>query len=306
MSYALPMKRSEHLTTHHARRQYRPLAGTPRPCRLLINALMIIAVVLPCAVSAENNPDIAPRYEVEIIVFRYSDQHRNTEEIWQPIVPEPDDPESDPIYGDPIDPMQSAATELTIDTPQEIVPIDPLLPVEIPETPTLETIDYFLLDLTHKAPEIVELPDTALQLGAEFKRLQALDAYQPALHLAWNQATHTKNQALPFEIPLTAAQSSGISGSVTLHKDRFVHLSVNLEMAESLPDVSEPDIEDWWQQPLSLSSDISGSSDPVREPVIFNLRESRRIRGSLLQYFDHPKFGLIARISLIEKQTPQS
>jgi len=299
------MKRSEQLTAHHARRQCYPLAGTGVLYRLLINSLMMIAVVLPWPVSAQNDPEIAPRYEVEILVFRYSDQHRNTEESWQPIVPEPDEPEPDHIYGDPIDLMHSNAIDLTSEIPQDYVPIDPLLPVETPEIPAQKTIDYFLLDLKHEAPESVQLPDSALQLQAEFERLQKLDAYQPALHLAWNQSTPAKDQAVPFEIPLTVVKSSGISGSVTLYKDRFVHLSVNLKISENLPEVSEPDIDDWWREPLSLSSDLTGLPDQVREPIIFNLQESRRIRGSQLQYFDHPKFGLIARIKQIETPKPQ-
>lgn len=295
------MKQSEQLTAPCAHQQCYPLAGARKYCRLLMNTLIImIAVVLPGTVSAENDPDVTPRYEVEIIVFRYADQHRNTEESWEPIVPEPEEPEPDHIYGDPIDLMQSEAIEIM---PESIL-VEPLLPVELLPTPARKTIDYFLLDLTHEAPELVQLPDTALQLGAEFERLQALDAYQPALHLAWNQATHTKNEALPFEIPVATAISSGISGSLTLYKDRFVHLSMNLEMTENLPEAGEPAIEDWWQQPLSLSSETSGWPDQTSEPIVFNLQESRRIRGSLLQYFDHPKFGLIARIKQIETQTP--
>lgn len=297
------MKRSEQLTAHHDRRQCYPLASARGLCRLLINTLIIIAVLLPFTASAENDTDVAPRYEVEIIVFRYSDQNRNTEESWEPIVPELDKAEPDQIYGDPIDLMPSEANDLAIDTPQDNILIDPLLPVEATEPAALKTIDYVLLDLTHKAPELVQLPDSALQLQAEFKQLQKLDAYQPALHLIWNQATHSKDQALPYEIPLTAVESSGISGSVTLYKDRFVHLSLNLEMTETQPEVSEAAIEDWWREPISLSNDSPGRAD--QKPLIFNLQESRRIRGSLLQYFDHPKFGLIARIKHIEAQTPQ-
>jgi len=296
------MKRSEQLTAHHGRRQRYPLASARGFCRLLISTLLISAVLLPFTTSAENDTDVAPRYEVEIIVFRYSDQNRNTEESWEPIVPELDEAKPDQIYGDPIDLMPSEANDFAIDTSQDNVLIDPLLPIKASKPAAVETIDYILLDLTHQAPELVQLPDTALQLQAEFEQLQKLDAYQPALHLIWNQATHSKDQALPFEIPFTAVESSGISGSITLYKDRFVHLSLNLEMTENQPQVSEAAIEDWWREPISLSNDPKGPAD--QKPLIFNLQESRRIRGSLLQYFDHPKFGLIARIKHIETQTP--
>ena len=51
--------------------------------------------------------------------------------------------------------------------------------------------------------------------------------------------------------------------------------------------------------PLGTGTEPEPEPVPLRSPEgpTFKLQESRRIRGSNAQYFDHPQFGVIARIS---------
>jgi hypothetical protein len=73
--------------------------------------------------------------------------------------------------------------------------------------------------------------------------------------------------------------NSGIEGNVRLILERYLHLDVNL---------------------LLMSSRGTGGavySDGPGSVPVYELREQRRIRSGELHYFDHPRFGMIARVT---------
>jgi hypothetical protein len=110
-----------------------------------------------------------------------------------------------------------------------------------------------------------ELPPTALQLTGIVSRLRQSPLYQPILHAGWAQPLAPAALAQPSVLP-PAAAAAGLSGSVTVYRDRFTHALVDIALREPGAD---------------------GSSPGAR------LRQGRRLRGSAAQYFDHPQFGVI-------------
>ncbi len=274
---------------------------------IAVAAMLMATVIMGQTPGGAELPG-APRYNVELIVFRHLDQSSNTEETWQPIVPEPVETEAGAIYGDAFDPAppENAVEAVVAPAPGTAaapLPATELLPAEEEDQPLpVERVDFFLLDLRHQAPQFVRLPESRFQLDKEYDRLELLDAYQPLIHLAWNQAAYGKSEALAFDIPESTAESSGVSGAVTVYKDRFLHLGLNLEMVEATPENTNMDFTDGWQAPISLLDEPFRTDEPSRQGTTFSLQESRRIRGDLLQYFDHPKFGVIVKIGLADTQ----
>jgi hypothetical protein len=131
--------------------------------------------------------------------------------------------------------------------------------VAAPVAPALET--------TPDAGGVQGLDPSALRLTAIAARLRRGPGYQLLYHGGWSQAAPPRAQAAPTPLP-AEARRAGLGGDLTLYRDRYLH---------ALVDVSLP-----------VHGDASGRS--------WHIRQGRRLRGSALQYFDHPGFGLILSV----------
>ncbi len=107
------------------------------------------------------------------------------------------------------------------------------------------------------------------QVGAKFMRLQGSNAsmarsqqYQPLMHVAWFQSvgSHSYSQA----VQLTDAVGA-VNGYFRLQRGNLLHMIVDLEYS--------------------------------RGGVIYRLNEKRRFKLNETHYLDHPKFGVLARVS---------
>ena len=63
-----------------------------------------------------------------------------------------------------------------------------------------------------------------------------------------------------------------LDGSLTLYLSRFLHLVVDLEL---------------------------GAANAT--PVFYRIEEDRILRNGELRYYDHPRFGLLARVTRVEE-----
>ncbi len=199
------------------------------------------------AQAQESDPEL-PRYEVELIVFRHLDQSRNTPEMALPRIAQPD-PIDDTL---PPDGPDLAADEANTESPE---PIE-MMPETVIFTP---------------------LTDKSATLDPIYARLLKLDAYEPLTQLGWSQQALHRNDALAYEVPAAVTDTTGISGAVTLYKERYLHLKLELNLSQGLVEASE-----------------DGSR--AYQGTTFTLKESRRIRGTKAHYFDHPEFGVIASV----------
>lgn len=140
----------------------------------------------------------------------------------------------------------------TAEVPPPPGAIDASLP---PDAPSAMTSDY------------PALPASSLQLAGAAGQMRRSGRYRPLLHTGWSQPITSRGAAIAVPLPPDAAQA-GLQGSVTLFRERFLHLAVNLSL-------TEPDAE---------------SALPAR------IVQSRRVRGRNWQYFDHPRFGAIVSV----------
>jgi hypothetical protein len=113
----------------------------------------------------------------------------------------------------------------------------------------------------------------AADLSASPRRLQriadALDrsgAYRVLEHRAWRQTARDRGRAVV--LPVTAAGGQ-LDGTVTLVRERFLHLDVDLVLQS-----------------------------------VYALDETRRVRSGERHYFDHPMFGVIAEVTPYSAPAP--
>ncbi len=112
--------------------------------------------------------------------------------------------------------------------------------------------------------------------------------YRPLVHTAWVQPGYPAGEAPPLALDRVTRLPRNLSGAMTLHRSRYLHLKVNLELA------------------ASGTSRIDSETAVLNERPIFHLLETRRMRSGELHFFDHPKFGVLARIKPVKTEEPAS
>ena len=182
------------------------------------------------------------------------------------------------------------------------------------------------------------LPTDALSMSSIHSNLERLDAYQPILWSGWTQIVREESVSPALQLRRLGNVSLNIDGSLTLYVGRFVHLVVDVALdsqqqqtldygdqsrydegpiaddrptydegpvADDRPNYSEGPIYDdrpgYGDEP---STDFGRYNDPygrrVTLPVVYRIQEDSIMRNGETRYFDHPKFGLIARLTLVE------
>lgn len=234
------------------------------------------------ALLTEEEPEIR-RYTVELIVFRYAEEVSVGTEIFQP----------DIIEVIPVDPF---AEPDALDT-------DP----SVAEPGTDAEINTELDDLLF---EMVLLTEDDLTLTSTWDRLDRLDAYEPLLHIGWTQT------ALPAEVtPALDLREFGeppadLNGSFTLYLSRFLHLVVDLELDAPDAALAYGRATPRFDAPPRRFGDARESreygngylhDEPQYDPLRFRIDEDRLFKNGETRYFDHPKFGVVAKVLRYEE-----
>jgi hypothetical protein len=131
------------------------------------------------------------------------------------------------------------------------------------------------LDLEFLRREEYTLLDT---LG----RMERLDVYEPLMHFGWTQAAWEEEDTPAIELRAFGRPPAALEGSLTLYLSRYLHLVVDLEMAAE-------------EQPVG-----AGLYSSMTGPVRYRIEEDRILKNGEIRYFDHPKFGMIAKVTRVE------
>jgi hypothetical protein len=128
--------------------------------------------------------------------------------------------------------------------------------------------------------QFTELSQSRYTLKDVRNRLDRSGNYSTLFHRAWRQIAKGKSRSVAYPLHSIAANGrDSIEGSITLVRERFLHLEVNALLISA-----------------QGGSDMAYSDATSSYPV-FELREKRRIKTNQLHYFDHPRFGMIARVT---------
>jgi len=241
----------------------------PEAIKKLIQTLLILVPVLPAmaqeTVDETEEPEIR-RYTVEIIVFRYGDDVSSGSEVF---------------LGEEID---EAAFE------EEL---------EFLDSRPLRTEDDFVLppDI-----ELMLLEEDDYQLDEAMGHLRRIDAYEPLMHFGWTQATWPEEETEFIPLTRFAEPPPGLNGNLKLYLSRFLHLVVDLQL-DAVDPASLTDDE------VELIGDTRYSDTPLgyagektlRGPVRYVIDENRILKNGELRYYDHPKFGVLAKVTRVEE-----
>lgn len=136
--------------------------------------------------------------------------------------------------------------------------------------PTTEVFDQSTQP-TQLPPDLTELaaykkPD-ATTLDDSYKALSKDPAYKPILHVAWIQPTVGEG-GLSAPVHIQGAEGK-LNGYVQMQQGQGLQMMVDLE----------------------LTANSAGKT------LIYRLNEKRPIKLNEVYYLDHPKFGVVAKIS---------
>jgi len=262
--------------------------------RFLNSSFFVIAGLLAAEsrdAFAQLNGDTRDerRYAVEIILFTYDDSVSAGTEVFIPPAPVgpgtpaamPETayegaigPDGEPFFGDNLSRQPDRlATEAENGDDAEAPPSD--MPLEEIVVGTAG-VGFSVL------------PPEALTLDAMHEKLLLLDAYQPVLWSGWTQVVREESVSPAIDMRRLGNLPLSFDGELTLYLGRFVHLVVDLSLEE---------------RRLGALPDRSGDAY-AGPPPVYRIREDRIMRNGELRYFDHPHFGLIARLSLLESAGP--
>lgn len=261
-----------------------------RKIRLAIWACLLAPVVAGAQEPASEET-ASRRYTVEFVIFRYAENVGVGTEIFPPEEPPVDDAyppaadygEDGPIFTDVpiVAPGGSGSGQDLADEALEE-------PIGAEETPASKS----RLDL------VLALGD-ALTIEDILGRLERLDVYEPLLHGGWTQAALPQEESEPLDLLLFGDPPPGLDGSFTLYLGRFLHLVVDLTLdATAAGEVPGDD-----QPAFSFGDSRFGfDRDPARPEgkTLLRIQEDRIMKNGDIRYFDHPRFGVIAKVMRVE------
>ena len=248
------------------------------------------------------------RYTVEMMIFAYEQSLSVGSEIFLPDEPPP---------------FEFDMNQYLID----FILGDEMLPAEVtkPDEPELTEVELILHERQADPDDpyaFVILPEEDFVLLDVVAGLDELDAYIPLMHFGWTQP------ALPDEEPEVRSLSSfatppeGLEGDLSLYLGRYLHLAVNLQMdSTTLEKMADSEVAEDLQEAVEAEDradrydfgdginefgfDDMGVYKVVTYPVRYRIEEDRIVRNGELRYYDHPRFGVLAKISRVEEQEPE-
>ena len=243
----------------------------------LLTALCFSSAMAQDEVLEEEPVEVIRRYTVEVIVFAYVEDVSIGTEIFLPDPPPPEE-------------------ELLLDEDGNIIELEEnLAPVEIEDDVEDEESES-------DEPGLVLLSEEELTLSDQIRQFELLDAYETIMHFGWTQPTYPEEETLPVDLTELAEPPEGLAGTFTLYLSRYLHLVIDLAL--DAPDdfdvpivVDEPGFR-FGDYRNDFDDDIEDELDPIR----FRIQENRIVKNGELRYFDHPKFGVLAKITRVEEE----
>ncbi len=215
---------------------------------------------------AEEPQEEVRRYSVEVIIFSYAQDVSVGSEVFPPDVIEPPEP------------VPEETDDVVLDEPPAIDPEEDL--------PVIRELELVLLD--EEELTMTEIRD----------RMDRLEVYEPLMHFGWIQPTYPREETPALSLQAFAEPPPGLDGELTLYLGRYLHLVVELALDD--PDNSGVDETD------NSFGDRFVFGDARKEPltglVRFRISEDRIIKNGETRYFDHPKFGVLARVNRVEEE----
>lgn len=258
------------------------------------------AAQTPAVEESADAPEVR-RYAVEIILFRYAESVPAGNELFLPDPPPEPEPDSlperqgyEPLadFGDPGARVPAAPDPAVADTDADASLDTASLSLEEIRLPTRA------VDLRVTFPEDLKLTDV-------HRKLESLDAYEPVLWAGWTQDALERDLSPVIPLRRIGNAPPEFDGTFTLYLSRFLHLVVDLSLTPRDAASGTGRIRSFGDRPENRRFERPPGT---REPGVVHLRidEDRIVNDGDLRYFDHPKFGLLARVTRIEDDSAEA
>jgi hypothetical protein len=269
-----------------------------------ISTLLILALSVSLAIAQEAPLEQDPaqeairRYKVEVIVFTYEEDVSSGSEVFladePPVIEEPVlDDDGYPVISDLL-PAENDLIGADSATGEEALPV---WTADTGVAKKLPVGDAGSHDLS-----FVLLGEDELDLGAEIRKFELLDAYKTIMHVGWIQPTYPEEETPAMDLRLLGEPPPGLGGSFTLYLSRYLHLVVDLALDASNPSEDTPVYEEPAFSFGDARSRFTDNPGAKTQPVRYRIQEHRIFKNGELRYFDHPKFGVLAKITRMEDQ----
>ncbi len=131
------------------------------------------------------------------------------------------------------------------------------------------------------------LSESQLTLKETARRLTSTDEFAILAHLAWSQPAETREAAKNTQLPEGISRNGlPLSARVKLYKQKFEHISLELQCTKQLPESVAAAFASKQQLPASV----------IGQQWRFRLQEARKVKLNELQYFDHPMCGVLLMV----------
>jgi hypothetical protein len=129
--------------------------------------------------------------------------------------------------------------------------------------------------------EYVRLRRSELTMTETAGMLNRLQAYEPIMHFGWTQTTLPDMETVALPLDKLGTPPRRLHGTLQLYLSRYLHLVVDLAM-------DAPDAEVLLETRHSV------------KPLQYLINEDRIMKIEEVRYYDHPKFGVIAKVTRVE------
>ncbi len=201
-------------------------------------------------------------------------------------------------------PIKRYTVELIVFSYEENVAVGTeQFPADEIELPTEEIEEILVVERVRRHPDAVGLTSIFLSED-EFtmqdvaRQLLLLDAYEPMMHVGWTQAGFPLQDTDALDLAVFGETPIGLDGSFTLYLARYLHLVVDLSM-DAPVEVIEFTFDDDSSYELEDTAPLDG-------PVRYRIQEDRIVKNGEIRYFDHPKFGVVAKVVRVEEPEDDS
>ena len=174
-----------------------------------------------------------------------------------------------------------------------------------------KTIEKNIITRRREFPrQIFQIDKRDDNLMEEFKDLIRRSRYFRYIgEQSWYQPIPTKDNSFEIFIDSSIERGSRIFGFIKPYKGRYLHTDIEVFLAEQTlennilsvdeSDNTNPNLEGYLFNSKGLELQKKSLPNLQEEELtpIFQLKESRRLRSGEINYFDHPKFGLLLLIT---------
>jgi len=154
---------------------------------------------------------------------------------------------------------------------------------------TRDTVNPVIPDLS-KAISPVAAPPANSRLSDAAKALSANPRYRVLAHYSWIQTADTRSASVPVRISASEpGNPQELGGTVRFYMSRYLHVELNLILRDP-----------------PAAANATGAIPIQGTPAIYVIKQHRRIRSDETDYFDHPMFGVLLRVTGIKNDRPHA